>query len=166
MMNKKDLTLKELSLLEIQVSEVRATLENLKKEEENYFNIREDETKKRIDIIFKNSVNIFNQIENNYTELRSYLQRIKDFVSNVRKLKENTLNQSLYLKLQIENGKAILDEKIDILNELQKKLKEQENSIFKSKEELEIQEKELRIEEKAIYDKRDAFERAWKDLKK
>ena len=151
-MNKKDLILSELLNAELSIVSAKTSLDELKNKEQEYIDIRENETKQRINVVLKESENTFNKIENNCTELRSYVERLKEFVRNINTLKENTLKQSEKLKSEIKNGEDILDEKIDILNILKK--------------ELDIQERELRMEEKAIYDKRDAFERAWKDLKK
>lgn len=151
---------------ELAVSMARAELINLKKEEEEYIRLREDKVKENIANILKESEETFDEIEKNYSELRSVVSRLKDFTENIIKLKNNTTKQSKDLQILIDSSNTLLEEKIKGLKKVKNEVIKEKSKLLAKEKEIEVWNKKLKIEEKAIYDKRDAFERAWKDLRK
>jgi len=166
MNNNKEIIVKELIEAQLAINTARAELLSLKKEEEEYIGLREDKVKENIANILKESEETFDEIEKNYTELRSVVSQLKDFIKNIIKLKDNTTKQSKDLQTLIKDNNSLLEEKIERLKKVKNEIIKEKSKLLAKEEEIEIWNKKLKIEEKAIYDKRDAFERAWKDLRR
>jgi len=162
----KKVSLSELAKIEVSISESRAELEKLKSEEEEYFNIRESKVKELIDRVLKESKEVFNEIVNHHTELSSFSNRLNDFKEEVIKTSQYVNKESQSLENRTQDADNILNLKLIELDKIKKDIQNNKSQIESDKKEIEILKEKLRIENKILLDKRQAFERAWKDLKK
>lgn len=155
---------KELSEVQVALSTGRAALDNLKNEEESYYQVREKEVESRISSFLKTISEVFVKINGHVDVLRKFKTELLDFSNNVYILSEKVSEYSEKFRKYMEMETSELDKRHNSLQELKLSLDQKEKEIEESRIELSKESIKLANEKHALLDKRAAFDRAYSEM--
>jgi len=155
-----------LSKLNIAISQAKASLENLKKEESEYLDLREIKAKERVSNVLEETKDIQNEINLLSSDISKFIIYFNDFILEINNLKELTKNYSDDLLKKFEDGEKDFIDKLNFLKEEKEKIKLNKIKLNSIKEGLDKQKSVLETDRRVLEDKRAAFDRAWNEIKK
>ena len=156
---------KELSEINMLISEGRASLALIKKDEEKYLSFRENVAHERIAKVLNESREYLEEISKNQdglvrykTELKAYATSLKDFAKELTTLFEDFIGRT-------KTADEELSAKCKEIEDGLKEIKIQRTQIFKDQEQLARDRDMIHEEKKALKDSRETLERAWAEFK-
>lgn len=160
----KEKAFKDLSEIQMALSDGRVAFEKMKEEQEKYFELRENEAVERIRAVFDTMKEVFTEINTNADDLRRFKSDLIEFFNKVTKLSKEARAASGNFQAIILNGNEMFDKKVEEISLLKNDLVEERKSIAEDRNALKEETQKLAEDIRAMMDKRNAFERAWKEL--
>lgn len=155
---------KELSGIQTQISEGRATLAELKVSTQEYLAEREKLTTALIDKVFKDSEKRLREIGKNHEQLKAYHNEVRGFAKELTNHKDAFAQLTESFTKMSKNEKEKLEKRTIELSEIEQSLKEQKKEIADAYKQLEKDREEYAKVKIRLEDERKTLERAFKRL--
>jgi uncharacterized phage infection (PIP) family protein YhgE len=155
----------ELSKIHTDIVEGRAALETLKATTEEYLTGREKEAVERIAKILAESRTALDEVAANHEALTKYGAELRGYAELLSALNTDLSSFSALLRERMATADAALEAKLAEIRDATRELKILHSDIIEDRKQLERERRETAEQIRLLKDKREAFARAWSELK-
>lgn len=157
-------SMKELSDVQIALSDARVSLDNLRDEKETYLILREEEAVKRVEKVLESMKDVFLNIDKNTEIFKKFKIELDALSENAMKISEGVSAYSKEFIARIDEQDQYLKDKIEFFSDTSKSLSEERTAIEDMRNEVHAKMIQLDDDFRLLNDRRGIFDRAWAEL--
>lgn len=157
-------SVKELSKIQMAISDGRSELKNLQETIEKYKIFREDEANKIIDKVLKESRDALDNISQNQNELAHYREELEAYANELKSGSKTIVTLFQDFRKKIDQGQKDIEEYYKVINKIKKEIKIEQSKLDSEMKIIKIERKNLADETRLLNDRRQALERGFEEL--
>lgn len=159
-------SVKELSKIQMAISDGRSELKNLQETIEKYKIFREDEANKIINKVLKESRDALDNISQNQNELAHYREELEAYANELKSGSKTIVTLFQDFRKKIDQGHEDMEEHYNNVRDIQKQIKIDSTKLKSERRLLEGDRKILKEEALLLKDRRETLDRAFEELRR
>jgi len=157
--------MESLAKTNLEVSAMKATLADLKKDEDDYIAKREKKALSRIEVLLKDSNDTLNDAYKNYNDIHNLSKSSSEFVAFLTEAHDDVKSLVEAFDRKTEAWEENIKGQEDKLKEVRKKILVDQVQLKNDQTSIDVRNKEIALEKRKLRDERGTLERAITRLK-